>query len=398
MSGAKRYPAIMSPFASVLAHPSLAVHVRHIDVRSVPTVKNLPHPNFMNDCSRTIATCKNLSSFTCTPNVLSSFLLALQGKDNLQNLRVNASLTTEQSEQLVKVTGLRNLTLDGSTWNVVDVLPVWSSLLGSTLTSLTFYAMNELNDCVLETVLGNLPNLTGLHVVGCAKIDHTSIFRSTAHTPLLESLSFTSWESPRALPLTIGPLTKLRHLTVDTHCALAPSTTPTLWNSVITLTRTWSCPLTSITLKLSDKLVVGDSFIKDLLNAHEATLTHVAFLNCQLSLDAVRMICARCSEMERFAVGIPAKEIWSFSDCLSRSKSLHTLSDLGDHHSSHGQRLFLTRVNVQTIMERVPNLERVVTNGRVWTAEKRSRWLHDGLRISLERKKSPSPSHWFMPP
>ncbi|KAI0922795.1 hypothetical protein AcW1_002643 [Taiwanofungus camphoratus] len=397
LNQAKRYPAIMSPFASVLAHPGLAVHVRHIDIRTVPTVKTSLHPEFMRDCSLTIETCKNLTTFTCTPNVLPSFLSVLQWKESLLHIRVNASLTTDQADKLVQIRGLRSVTLDTGTSNVVDALPKWIASLRSTLTTLTLYSMHDLNDCILESILRDLPNLTGLHIIGCSKVDHSTVLRLTAHTPLLESLSLTSWESPRPLPSYVSPLPRLRHLTVDTHCTFSPSATPSLWTSLVTLTRSWSCPLTSITLKLSEKLLVGDAFIKDVLDAHGATLMHLAFLNCALSLDSVRLICKRCKELERFAVSIPTKSIHAFAQALTMSKSLHTIVDVGDHHGPHGPKVYLQKSEIRTIMELVPNLKKVVTEGRVWTAQKPVAWIDDGFELQIERKKT-LPAHWFIPP
>lgn len=98
----------------------------------------------MNDCLRTIATCPNLQSLICiVPNVLPSFVLALQEKKNLEFLRINGALTTSQADLLTKVTGLRSLTIDGGTWNVVDVLPRWMGALKPTLTSLTLYVRDR---------------------------------------------------------------------------------------------------------------------------------------------------------------------------------------------------------------------------------------------------------------
>jgi hypothetical protein len=51
---------------------------------------------------------------------------------------------------------------------------------------------NELNETVLGAALAELPGLLGLHIVGCAKVDHAAIFRLVMHTPLLESLSLTT--------------------------------------------------------------------------------------------------------------------------------------------------------------------------------------------------------------
>ncbi|KAH9947752.1 hypothetical protein B0H21DRAFT_691376 [Amylocystis lapponica] len=368
LNQAKRYPAVMSPFASVLAHPSLSVHVRHIDIRMAPFVKSSFHSGFMSDCVRTIVSCQNLSSFTCTPNLLPSFLLALQGKECLKHLRVNATLTPDQAKEFVKVKGLQSLTLDSGTWSIVDMLPQWMFSLGPTLTSLTLHSIHELSESILDLALYNLPHLTGLHIVNCSKIDHSAIFHLITHTPQLESLSFTSWESPKPLPSSVPFLPRLANLAVDTHCALSPTSTPTLWNSIIALTRSWSCPLRSITLRLSDKLLIGDVFIKDLLDAHATTLTHIALLNCALSLEGVRMMSKRCAELERFAISIPTKDVYGFADALRHSKTLHTLSDVTDAHTSHGPHVSITRPDVSTIIELVPNLRTIITDGRVWTA------------------------------
>ncbi|TFY63856.1 hypothetical protein EVJ58_g2997 [Rhodofomes roseus] len=379
----------------------------------------------MRDCARTIDLCDNIVSFTCTPSVLASFLLSLQKKLSLQHIRVNANLTYEQSQLFAKISGLRSIALDTGSPYVVDVLPKWIASVKTTLMNLTLFSIQELNDCILESVLIDLPHLTGLHVINCTKIDHNTVLRLTSHTPELRSLSFTSWDSPRAAGSIINgiitPLRRLRHLTIDSHHSLSPTNTPGLWTSFIQKTRMWSAPLRSITLRLTEKLVIADGFIDELLNAHDATLTHIALLNCSLSLESVRKICRRCAELERFAVSIPIRDIYSFAEALSRSTSLHTLSDVSDTHSSHGTRVAVSKPDIRTIMGIVPNLRRVITDERVWTvrppgpstisvvvlptcgltlplagmqAEKRR---DGGFRLELKRKTSP-PTHWFMPP
>lgn len=62
--------------------------------------------------------------------------------------------------------------------------------LGSDLTDAPQMS-NELNEEVLESTLSDLPQLLGLHVVGCPKVTHLAIFRLVSHTPRLESLAFT---------------------------------------------------------------------------------------------------------------------------------------------------------------------------------------------------------------
>lgn len=60
---------------------------------------------------------------------------------------------------------------------------------------------NDLNETILESGLSQLPRLLALHVIGCLRLDHSSILRCIAHTPLLESLSFTTYVNVRVCSL-----------------------------------------------------------------------------------------------------------------------------------------------------------------------------------------------------
>ncbi|KAI0772780.1 hypothetical protein BD413DRAFT_473522 [Trametes elegans] len=368
LNQSKRYPSIISPFAAVLAHSNLASHVRHIDLRAVPTTKSVHQPKFLDECARTVALCKNLGSFTCTLDIMPIFLPSLCDKESLEQTRFIANFTTDQSAQMLQMSGLRELTLDSGTWNVVDALPKWADSLRPTLTSLTFHSIQSLSLDILDTILPNLPNLTRLHVIGCPKVNHTAVLRAIAHTPNLESLAFTSYESSSPLPPVIAPLPRLRHLAVDTQAAPSPAnTTPAFWTTVVDLTRTWSCPLKSLTLRLSDRVTLSDAFIANVVDVHHATLTHLALLNCSLSKDSVARICRACTELERFALSLPAKDAKAFSEAIARAKRIHTVTDVGDLHSSHNPRPPLSKLDIRLIMARQRTLERVVADGRVWT-------------------------------
>lgn len=50
---------------------------------------------------------------------------------------------------------------------------------------------NELNVQTLERVLEQVPQLQGLHIIGCARVDHTAVLKAIKHVTDLESLSFT---------------------------------------------------------------------------------------------------------------------------------------------------------------------------------------------------------------
>lgn len=52
-----------------------------------------------------------------------------------------------------------------------------------------------MNADILEQCLKELPNLRALHVTNCMKLDHHDVLRFVRHTPVLESLSLTTWVS-----------------------------------------------------------------------------------------------------------------------------------------------------------------------------------------------------------
>ncbi|KAH9854614.1 hypothetical protein C2E23DRAFT_817214 [Lenzites betulinus] len=396
---AKRYPSIMSPFAVVLAHCNLASHVRHIDIRAIPTVKYAPQPKFALDCSRALAICKNLASFTCTLDVLPSFLPSLQGKESLETLRFVGNLTTDQSEQLARITGLRDLTIDSSSWNVVDIFPRWMEALGPTLTSLSLHTIHTLSMEMLEIILPTLPRLARLHVINCPKVDHVAIIRVIQYTPDLESLAFTTFESSRPLPLVISPLPRLRHLALDTqYIATTANQPPAFWTTMINLTRAWSCPLKSLTLRLSDRITLSDSVIVNLVDSHHATLNHLAILNCTLTKESVARICGKCADLERFALSIPAKDSYEFAMAVAQAKRIHTVVEVGDLHANHTPRPPLSKLDIRTIMTHQPTIENIIADGRVWTAVRLPGFRQDDFDIRVAKKKLPSPNHWFMPP
>ncbi|KAI0752686.1 hypothetical protein C8Q80DRAFT_1095778 [Daedaleopsis nitida] len=411
---AKRYHTIISPFAAVLAHPNLATHVRHIDLRDMPTVKFMPNPQFMDDCIRTINLCKNLGSFTCTRDVMPNFLLALQEKVSLEQLRFIASLTTDQATQLIKITGLRALTLDSGSWTVVDILPRWTQALRPTLTSLTLTSIQTLSQEIMETVLADLPLLNSLHVLNCPKVDQSAVLHLVTYTPQLQSLAFTSYPTARAIPIVISPLPLLRHLAIDTQCAPTPdNTTPTLWTTILNYTRMWSCPLKSLSLKLSEKITLGDHFVQSLVNGHKATLTHLALRNCTLSRESTMLVCRKCRELETLKLNVPVKELNWFQDALMQAKRIHTLTDIGDAHTKHPQRAPIQKNEIRSLLMAQPCLEKIVADGRTWTVSDR-RGLTVAYRLTVctvqavrypgkgdfelkVQKNGPTLRHWFIP-
>ena len=90
---------------------------------------------------------------------------------------------------------------------------------------------------------------------------------------------------------------------------------PTFWTTIIDRTRTWSSPLKSLSLKVSDKIVLGDAFVTNIVNSHRLTLVHLSLRNCSLSRESMSLVCRRCAELETLKLGLPGKDMV----CLPRS-------------------------------------------------------------------------------
>ncbi|KDQ56702.1 hypothetical protein JAAARDRAFT_179330 [Jaapia argillacea MUCL 33604] len=393
MNQAKKYPKTWSPFAAIVAHPHLAVHVHTIDIRAVPISGSQYHSQFIRDATSALILSQNLSSFTLTVDTLPSFLISLQNKPRLEELRVHANLNRCQMELLTQIKGLRSLDLDYASWNVVDGLSGWcQNNLSATLTTLTLYMAHDLNDQVLASTLENLPNLTSLHVVGCPKADHVTVLQLAGlYTPHLESLSLTTWESPRTLP-PLPPLLHLTRLSIDTHCTLSPPSIPPLYTALFALFS--PSPLSHLTLKLSDKLILADSFIDGLVERHGMRLKTLSLVGCVVGTESVMRIMRGCRGLDVLGITVPVKEMFPFTLALSHSKSVHTLIDMGEKHENHGPRLSLSKDSIRTLMESVKSLRVVVCDNRRWVATRE----RSKLKISLERRKRHAAQHWFMAP
>ncbi|KAJ7246112.1 hypothetical protein B0H12DRAFT_1187389 [Mycena haematopus] len=415
LSHAKRYPAVMSPFAAVAAHPEFAIHVRHVDIRTVPVVKTQYNPKFLLECTRALDLCPNITSFRCSINTLPPFIAALTQKDRLRALRINASLTTSQSTRIIKLSKIRNLTLDFPSWNIMNLLPQWAATLRSNLTTLTLFMANELNETVLEAALAELPGLLGLHVVGCPKVDHVAIFRLVSHTPLLECLSMTTGvsvvtcpspistlpfqEASRGLLQPPAPLACLRYLAIDTRFVpvspMLPPTTSAL-SAIMTHINASSPRLVSFIIRYPDRqMAIPPAIIQQLINAHGLTLKNLSFIDCALgTTDSLTALCRGCTRLERLELWIPVRDLGIFTNAIGKSTTLRTLVDVEAH--THNPRPTLTQDSVRFMMTAVPTLQKIIIDGgRIWTRRKNSQ---GELAVGLERRSANRAAiHWFMP-
>lgn len=392
---------VLSPFSVILQHPSLAIHVRSIDIETVPfttshNIKKQPHPTFMRECTKSMALCRNLTSFKCTiPNVLPSFLISLQHKSRLKTLRVYSNVTTEQSRLLQKISTLENLVLEFASWNILNVLPAWTTTLRSSLRTLVLYMTNELNTETLDAVLEQLPELQGLHIIGCSRVDHVAVLKLLTHVPELESLSFTATESTAAIPVVSPTLASLQTLCIDARCTRPQSPMPGNLQSIIDFFKNSGCQLTSFCLKLPERnVMIGHAFIIKLLNIYGTSLRKVSFIDCGLENQSLSLLAKKCTQLERLDVAIPVKDMYLFAEMLSASKTLKTLVHVDNQHV-HGPRPPMTQDNVEHILDRVGSLQTVVSDKRVWV---RRDLKHGYVHAKIDRRLPAGPrSLWFLP-
>ncbi|KAI0791563.1 hypothetical protein BC629DRAFT_369775 [Irpex lacteus] len=401
LGNGKRYPKVMTAFDTVKLHPRLAVHVHHIDIRMVPMApaSTRIHPQFLSSVIQTLERCINLKSLTCTPkDALPSLLTALSNLTSLESIRFNPHLSPEQGKYILSLKKLKSIALDGGSWNVLDLLPKWTLDLSTSLTSLVFSTVQELNEPILRGILQNLPNLQGLHVVACPKIEHVTILQSLVHTPKLEKLSFTAWDT-RTVPQDMPPLPCLRQLSIDSNIGVPPAVgdvtdqTPQIWRFMIAQTKTWPCQLSSIVLRISDRITLPTSLVKGLLDGHAATLNSITLINCEIDTPSLKSLAQRCARLEKLAAKVPIRDIEVFADALSHSQSLRMIYDITETHVTHGAP-FLATSNVRTLGEIITPLVTVMSYGRTWSFDKSKPWRCD---VRLEKRKNPNPSYWFLP-
>lgn len=396
---AKRYRpggGIMSPFLTLRNHPDLAVHVRYLDIHCAPFIAvGQVHPNFLSETADALQVCKNLTSFVCEPRILPALLGSLQGKERLQNVHIYAALTTMQGEMLQKITTLRSLTLDYPTWNVVDLLTRWAQSLQRTLSHLTIFMSQEVNGIFLEALLPLLPRLRGLHVIGCSKAPHTVVIKAaTTHTPSLKEFSFTIFENtppPSLFCLPTITLPSLRHLAIDVR-PTSDVTAVTMSSLFVSLTS-----LSTLVLKFADRQLPVWSSVIDLI-APPSTVTvplkRLALIDCAVSIDMVGKLSSRCKDLEMLEIPLPIKDIRAFTTAISSLKELHTLTDVGDAHASHGPRATLARNDVRYMMQACGNLKTIVSDGRMWTGHPD---FFMGVTVTPQRYKANATQHWFSP-
>ncbi|KIY47500.1 hypothetical protein FISHEDRAFT_45143 [Fistulina hepatica ATCC 64428] len=355
-SHAKRYPRVMTPFASIVAHPDLASHTRadySEDIRCVPMAKGLRVDMlFLRDCVKATELCHNIVSFTCLTPYFPAFIVPLQFQKRLKSFRISAHLSAAQSEKLVELSGppgrlsqLESITLDNPSGDVLNVLPKLTCQLKDTLTTLVLFNSIDLNETVLQNALLLVPSLTGLHVISCPKIDHIAALRLLHYTPNLDSLSMMVTDNTCPLPFPAPSLYRVRNLSLELRSSQLPSSYPSVLSAVLDCLKASYIPLESFIIRSSQRKTHSSlNDLYQLLNSYASTLRRLAFVDCTVSLDILEEICKKCNQLERLELSLSGSTLalststgMDFMSVLSRSKSLRTLIDLHSH-VSHGPR------------------------------------------------------------
>ncbi|TDL27713.1 hypothetical protein BD410DRAFT_781591 [Rickenella mellea] len=392
-SQAKRYPRIFSPFTTILARPELATHVRTCDISAIANYKGRPHQQFMSECITALEKCQNLSRFYCTLNVLPSFLLVLTKKSRLEDIRVRASLEISQSKLLVEMKGLQSVALDSPSWSLMNLLPDWLGSMSPSLTHLTITRSNEISETILGPVLRRLPSLLGLQIISCPKVEHFKVLELVRHTPRLQNLAFTTWESPETSTCTYADLCHLQSLTMETRNHVSPDSVTALWSGIISTTSRSGAPLASLTLKTTRKSLIAHSLVQEIIKAHSATLQQLRLINCSIGNELLKDLAQKCDKLGKLCVAIPLHDIKQFARSISESMSLHTLVDVPEPHGSHAPGRSLREDDVRELMYWSPKLRRIISDNRSWEGNKLST---GALQITLERFRLAAMKSEFM--
>lgn len=120
------------------------------------------------------------------------------------------------------------------------------------------------------------------------------------------------------MPQDMPPLPCLRELSIDSNIGVPPAVgdvtdqTPQIWRFMIAQTKTWPCQLSSIVLRISDRITLPTSLVKGLLDGHAATLNSITLINCEIDTPSLKSLAQRCARLEKLAAKVPIRDIVSF--------------------------------------------------------------------------------------
>ncbi|KAF7317162.1 hypothetical protein HMN09_00451000 [Mycena chlorophos] len=389
-SMAREYPALKTPFSTVCAHPELAVHVRHVDISTIPFAGARFSAVFLREADEALAICDNLVSFRCSANAVIAFIPVLRDKRWLRSMRVNVDTYPHiRCAELLDLPLLSDLALDWMPVHVSHMLPVWTIILGETLTSLTIFMSASMNEDLLKSALQQLPGLLELHVVGCPQLYHDAVLGLTHLTPRLKRLSVSAKfdlaggaDTPLSLP-------NLQHLSIDVRLTSAPIGMSSELSAMAVATlvgRIADLPqpphLKSLRIRAPSHSSIHFILLNQLASSFSSvSLEDVSFLDCSFdpkSLSAFAKYCATSVSLEALEIALPMRDLVGFARALSSSRSLRVLRI---------QHQMVAPDAIRYLLKSVPALQEIWTKNGIWTARSGDRVAfeptvidsHDGL-------------------
>jgi len=201
----------------------------------------------------------------------------------------------------------------------------------------------------------------------------------------------TTSEVNKISSLPLSELGCIRSLALDSRSA----DPQVILSAIFQYLRTIYFPLTSLKLRVGQKkIVVPQDFIKTVVELHGQNLQVLSFLDCEVSMKTIELICKGCPKLERIDLALPMKEVNTFGKAISHAKNLRTIVG-AENHTQHGPRMYLTPDNVEFFMGMVSTLRTIIDGNRIWT---RTPSQNIGIAVSLERRPTrKAGTHWFMP-
>ncbi|OAX42235.1 hypothetical protein K503DRAFT_734074 [Rhizopogon vinicolor AM-OR11-026] len=323
-------------FRTLSSCPHLARHVSRLEIRVFPKgLPSLEHNKLLDLCIRGIRNCINLRScaWTRDGSLESAILHALQQCPQLKELEINGHDSGYYNPIiLAQFSKLSKISLIMPSAQVIEVLPSWISVVGSTLRSLTIICKASIlvTDNLLESLALSMTKLEQFYISGCPRVTDRGVGEivSTNRNGLtgigLEGLSQT-FDMSNFNSICKG------------HRAFSRLTSITLTFHINTPLQTWMCDVTELlsTAPLErfqvyaettiSQAPVTDEFWKAIVTMHGSRLKRFSVHRMKISLDALYDICSRCSVLEELFILADRHDLDAVARCFTAAQNLRSI-------------------------------------------------------------------------
>ncbi|OJA15161.1 hypothetical protein AZE42_08925, partial [Rhizopogon vesiculosus] len=263
----------------------------------------------------------------------SATLHALQQCPQLKELEINGHDSGYYNPIiLAQFSKLSKISLIMPSAQVIEVLPSWISVVGSTLRSLTIICKASIlvTDTLLESLALSMTELEQFYISGCPRVTDRGVGEivSTNRNGLtdigLEGLSQTF------------DMSKFNSICKG-HQAFSRLTSITLTVYINTPLQTWMSDVTELlsTAPLErfqvyaetviSQAPVTDEFWKTIVTMHGSHLKRFSVHRMKISLDALYDICSRCSVLEELFILADRHDLDAVAQCFTAAQNLRAI-------------------------------------------------------------------------